>query len=59
MAGQFKINEITKQGTVVTVVLADRKKPITIDIGKSSIISYSGKSVKNFPAGIYDTSAQL
>lgn len=57
MAGQFKINEITKQGTVVTVVLADRKKPITIDIGKSSIISYSGKSVKNFPAGIYDTSA--
>lgn len=57
MAGQFKINEITKQGTIINVILADRNKPIVIDIGKSSIISYSGKSVKNFPAGIYDISA--
>lgn len=56
MARQFTINEITKQGTIIKVVLADRNKPIVVDIGNSSITSYSGKSVKYFPAGIYDTS---
>ena len=57
MAREFKVNEVVKQGAVISVILADRNNPIIINLNNNMVCSYSGREVKNFPAGKYDISA--
>lgn len=57
MARTYVITGITKNGTVVTVNIEGRAKPVKYDMTTRSMTSFTGRDIMRFPVGDYDTRA--
>ena len=55
MARVYNITEVTKQGTLISVTIEGKARPVTFNMQTREITSYTGKDVMRFPIGEYYT----
>lgn len=50
---QYKIIDISKEGSVISIKVDTKERPITINCTTKKITSYTGREVKYFPSTVY------